>query len=134
MPDVYGFFARNQSVFCFGYVKEKVLAQDVNGKLEYFDGDLAERDIRHCIDKYQTKCTDEDELIELNELANDLNHVDFGCEFEVDEWLANATGSFEELFGELSQRNFKELSPNFIWCVQAIIYATRLFEQEFKND
>ncbi|OOF37681.1 hypothetical protein BKK49_11245 [Rodentibacter rarus] len=132
--DVYGFFARNQSVFCFSYIKEKVLAQDVNGELEYFDGDLAKRDIRHCIDKYQTECTDEDKLIELNGLVDSLKYVDFSCEFKADEWLANATESFEELFGELSYRNFKELSPNFIWCAQAIIYTTRLFEQEFKND
>ncbi|OOF58290.1 hypothetical protein [Rodentibacter genomosp. 2] len=135
VQNAYNFFLNNPAVFSFGYVSEKVLAQDTSVGLYYFDGDLAEKSIKEIISDYREETDEERNLEKLNLLENTLQNVDWSKQFEVDSWFYNnANGELSHLFDDTYTGKFERLTNYFIWCVQAIIYATRLFEQEFKND
>lgn len=136
LQNPYSFFLQNPSAFNLGYLQEKVIAQDIIHSIKIFDGNLAEEQIKSIIADYRNDIINELDDFELEELQGrieefeeSLEDIDFSNQLEFENWFYSLD-KFSELFEEIDFSQFEKFSHQFIWCVQAVIYSTRLFHQK----
>ncbi|OOH92163.1 hypothetical protein BMT54_01165 [Pasteurellaceae bacterium 15-036681] len=134
LQNSYGFFLNNESAFNFGYVLEKLLAEDKFNKAERYDSTQAEETIKSIIQEYRESLDEDDCQDDLNELEDSLEHIDFDSEIEVAAWLYSLTDESAEIFEEYNIDDFTVLDYRFIWCVYGLIWATREFEKAVNNE
>ncbi|MDY5847582.1 hypothetical protein [Actinobacillus porcinus] len=122
----YDFFL-SESTLNASYIAQKVISQDTVRPVQKYDSVVAEQEIRRTIHEYA-------DFDLAQELYESLGNVDFESEHEVEHWLYSLEGEASDVFDEINMSNFTVLSDEFVWCVQAIAWATREFDKVVNDD
>ncbi len=122
----YDFFL-SESKLNTNYLTEKVIAKDTVRPVQEYDSVVAEQEIRRTIHEYA-------DFDLAQELYESLENIDFESEHEVEHWLYSLEDKARDVFDEINMSNFTVLSDEFVWCVQAIAWATREFDKVANND
>lgn len=126
LSNPYNFFL-GESALNASYLVEKVIAQDTVFPVQNYDSGVAKQEIRRTIHEYA-------DFDLAQELYESLGNVDFESEHEVEHWLYSLEGEASDVFDEINMSNFTVLSDEFVWCVQAIAWATREFDKVVNDD
>ena len=121
----YNFFL-GESALNTNYLTEKVIAQDTVYPVQKYDPFVAEQEIRRTIHEYAA-------FDLAQKLYESLENIDFESEQEVEHWLYSLGDKAKSVFDEVNMGDFTVLSDEFVWCVQAIAWATREFDKVVNN-
>lgn len=130
----YDFFAHEDNALNFDYLKTKVLATDTDHGLDALDPHLAKSKIRRLLCHSRMNCSNDDERRRWDDVIEVFKSSVFETEHDVNEFLDIARYDITGAFVHTKASDFILTKEQFLWCIQAVVYATRLFEQEIKND
>ena len=135
LPDMFNFFRQEnkEPEINPGYWKEKLQAQDMSGGAEEYSSELFTKIIKEIVDQYiyDNELSEEEGKELLDEVESEVL------------WYSEEEGKAREVAGEfdykglkfddLWERDFRDYTYRYIWCLYAIVHTISLYDN-FKNN